>query len=165
MARVDSDLGAILLAVVNHLVTQGLFTAECCYLTISDGRDDIVPSAGEFVCTVCPRGGIFADPYLDGGGNKQAADFFEFSVSVYSTVQLDEADRETVFLTDSTLGLLQKLRLVLKALTALDVTIPGGNNVLRDPILPQGYQISRNGRGLGKFELRCRAAFDWDLTT
>lgn len=169
MARINSDLGTVLTAIVTRLVAQSLFTAECCYLAI-DGTDDsdIAPSAGEFVCTVSPLAGNFAEQYLDGGGSLQAADFFDFVIAVYSTVQLDEYDRETKFLTETTLGLLTKLRLTIKAICAhdlLDAVTPTPNNVLRDPILPQGYVFRRIGRGLGCFKLTCRAAFDWDLVT
>lgn len=166
MARINSDLGTILLAVITRLVAQSLFTAECCYLSV-EGADDenVAPSSGEFVCTVSPLAGNIGQEYLDGGGAQQATDFFEFVISVYATSQLDEFGHDTVFLTDATLGLLTKLRLVLKAITALDLVDGSANNVLRDPILPQGYRFKRASRGLGKFSLTCRVAFDWDLST
>lgn len=162
MARIDSRLDTILTAIVVRLAAQldGI-DANNCYLAIDDG--EIAPSAGDFVCVVSPASGQFDEGYLHGGGVSQASDFFEFDVTVYSTVQLDESYRDPVKLTDSTLGLIQKHYQTLLALTTHDL-LSGSDNILRDPILPMSYSFGRSGRGLSFVKQTFRLAFDWDLT-
>lgn len=163
MARINSKLDTILLAIITRLTASVSGLAESnCYLAIDDA--EIAPSASDFVCVVSPTGGQFDEGYLHGGGVQVAADFFEFDVTIYSSVQLDESYRDKVKLADATLGLIAKQRATLVALTAHDL-LSGSDTILRDPILPMSYSFGRSGRGLAFVKQSFRLAFDWDLTS
>lgn len=161
MARIDSRLDTILLAIVARLIAQvSGADAASCYLSIDDG--EIAGSADDFVLVVSPHGGSFDDGALDGGGQNVAADYFAFSVTVYSAAMLDENHRDTVGLTDATRGLILKHREVLKALTVHDL-LSGSDNILRDVPMPTMYEFGKNGRGQIFVRQVFRLSFDWDL--
>lgn len=163
MPRVDSRLDTILNAIVARLIDEVEDADEAsCFLAIE--TDQLAPSADGFVVLVSPQSGQFDEGALDGGGQVMATDYFEFSVTVYSTTMLDDSYRDNKALTDAALGLVQRHRDVLQALTAHDLLNTDDENVLRDPILPRGYEFGRSGRGLCFVRQVFRLAFDWDLT-
>ena len=163
MARIDSRLDTILTAIVDRLIAEVTgANAASCYLAI-EGEDEISGNPGEFILVVSPGGGNFDDGALDGGGQNQATDYFDFAVKVYSSVMLDQFGRDTTALTDATKGLIAKHFDVLQALTVFDLT-DGTDNILRDVIMPRNYEFGRNGRGQGYVRQAFRLSFDWDLT-
>lgn len=163
MARIDSRLDTILLAIIARLIDEVDDADEAsCYLAIDE--QEIAGSADNFVLVVSPMSGQFDDGALDGGGQLVATDYFDFSVTGYSTTMLDQTYQDTKALTDATLGLVQLHRDILQALTAHDLLNTDDENVLRDPILPRSYEFGRNGRGLCFVRQVFRLSFDWDLT-
>jgi hypothetical protein len=164
MARVDSRLDTILLAIVARLISQVSGANEAsCFLTIEAG-DELSGAPGDFLWLVSPMSGSFDDTALDGGGQNVATDYFDFSVTTFSTVMLDMSGQDTKAMADATLGLITKHRAVLKALTVHDlIAVGGADNILRDPILPRDYQFGRNGRGLAFVRQVFRLSYDWDL--
>lgn len=163
MARNKGTFDAILLAVVDRLISQvgGLDEANC-YLSLNP---DVLPmpNPGDFVCVVAPTSGMFSDSMFEGGGVEQTTSDSGIIVKIHSPVQLDEVHRDAVFLTDATLGLIAKVRSTLKALSDWS---PGsvGSELTRDPLIPSDFAFTRNSRSLGACELTFKLSFDWDLS-
>lgn len=164
MARDKGKLGDILTAVVARLIDQvSGYNAANCYLSI-DPDSVPEPGVGEFTIVVSPASEQFQGPYFEGGGEQQATTQEGIIiVKIHSPVQLDEPHRDTIWLTDTTLGICEKMRLVMKALSNWS---PGtsGNELTRDPFSPGGYVFTRRDRGLAGVEMTFRFMFDWDLT-
>ena len=163
MARDKGKFDAILLAVVDRLISQvGGLNAANCYLSLNPDALPM-PNPGDFICVVAPTSGAFSDSMFEGGGQEQTTSDSGVIVKIHSPVQLDEVHRDAVFLTDATLGLIENVRLTIKALADWS---PGtsGNELTRDPLIPSDFAFTRNGRGLGACELTFKLSFDWDLS-
>jgi len=162
MARIDSRLDTILLAIIARLIAEvdGADAASC-FLAIDD--EQVTGNADGFILVVSPNGGNFDDGALDGGGQNQATDYFTFSVTVYSTTNLDMGGQDSAALTDTALGLIAKHRDVLQALTVHDL-LSGSDNILRDVPMPTTYDFGKSGRGLCYVRQSFKLSFDWNLT-
>lgn len=168
MARVSGKLDAILAAIVARIIAQvSGANAATCYLCLNPDTLP-VPNPGDFVYVVAPTSGRFDDRNWDGGGQDQATvDPAGVVVKIHSALQLDEAQREATFLTDTTHGILEKWRLVVKALTAPDwnpAASGSGDILVRDPLIPADFAMTRSNRGLGAIEQNFRFSFDLDLS-
>lgn len=164
MPRGSGKLDAILSAIVARLIAQvSGCNAATCYLCLNP---DAVPSPnpGDFVYVVAPTGGEFDDALFDGGGQNQATVNAGVIVKIHSPVQLDEARHDAQFLTHSTLGVLEKSRLVMKALADWSPADGGANEITRNPLIPANYGITHSQRQLGAVELTFHLTYDWDLS-
>lgn len=163
MARDKGDLSSILAAIVARLIDQVTeFNAANCYLSINP--DSLPSGPGEITCVVAPTSGTFDQGMIEGGGDEQNTSDGGVIVKIHSPVQLDEADRDTVFLTDASLGLLSFAKQAMQALSGWSPDDGGGNETTRDPLHPAGYAFQRDGRKLGACELTFHLKFDWDLS-
>jgi len=162
MARTSGKLDVILSAVAARIIAQVTgFTAANCYVSLNP--ENVVPSPGQFVAVVSPLSGQFNEAYLDGGGQNQATADAGVSVRLYSPLALDEAHRDTQFLTHSAYGVLEQWRLIIKALAAWSPT-SGADEIVRDPLLPAGFSLGRPTQGLGYIEQDFKFSFDLDLS-
>lgn len=162
MARDKGTFDAILLAVVARLIDQvGGFNAATCYLSLNPDALPM-PNPGTIICVVAPTSGAFDEAMFEGGGIEQTNSVSGIIVKIHSPVQLDEVHRDAVFLTDESLGLIGKVRLIIKALADWSPTV-GADEQTRDPLIPSDFAFTRNSRSLGACELTFRLSFDWDL--
>ena len=163
MARQSGKLDEILNAIVIRLRDQiSDFNSSNCYLSMDP--DAIPQSPGEFTCVVAPTSGSFEEAFLDGGGQQQCTSAGGFVAKVHSPVQLDDLGRDVEFLTHDSLGLIELMRLVLKALVAWSPKDDLGNELTRDPLLPANFAFTRTRRSLGAVEITFHLSHDWDLS-
>lgn len=132
------------------------------YISIDPDFVAPAPNSGTFFYVVSPMNGGFNDAYLVGGGELQATAETGVSVSVYSALQLDQGQHDASFLTNLSLGIVERWRHILAALTNWTPTL---NDVLmtRDPLLPTNFGIKRHTRALGGIEQAFSLTFDWYL--
>lgn len=165
MARTgQGTLEEILQACVDRIIDQvPLATAANCYLCLDP--DSVPPSSGEFIFAVAPLSGQFEEGMWDGGGLDQATVDSGLIVKIHSPLQLDEPQRDREFLLSNTHSVLKQHRLVIKALC--DPTwspMRGEDEIIRDPIIPGAWSITRRDRGLGAIEQEFRLNFDMDFS-
>ena len=157
-----SKLDAILTAVAVRLRDQLSLDAATCYLALDP--DSIPnPNPGTFFVVVSPTSGSFDEANFAGGGVSQATLQTSVIVRVYSPVQLDEPHHDTQWLTSTTVGIVEQMRRVLKALAGHDLESSGAQ-ILAQPIFPQSQTFGRYSRALGYGELVFGIVFDWDLS-
>jgi len=168
--RNKGDLAAILLAVVTRLRAQ-LDTAERpvnesnCYLSLDPSARK--KTASDLVFVVGPSSGQFDEAMIEGGGVEQLTADIYIIVTIQSALQLDEAQREESFLTDSAMGVLKSATNVLAALATWDPsTTSGGDTLLqvRDPLMPSGFEFSKEGKSKGSMTLTFKCKFDWNVS-
>lgn len=161
MSRDTGDLAVILQLIVSRIISTCGFNEATCYLSLNP--DAIPANPGDFFCVVAPTSGAYNEPMFDGGGLNQTTVESGVIVKIHSPVQLDEQHRDATFLTDASLGLIGKMKAVLKHLSGWDPTV-GGNEQTRDPLIPAEHIFTRPSRALGGVELVFRCNFDWNLT-
>ena len=157
----------ILLAIVDRMIAAGGgYDAASCYMSLDP--DVIAPNAGEFVCVVSPTSGNFNSSLIDGGGQAQCGIETGVIVKIHSSVQLDRASEDRLALTDAAVGILERWRLMLKALVCWDPLAPevGGNEQTRNPLIPQTFAIERGSRGgpqRSRLAIETAFAVDFDI--
>ena len=161
MARTVGKLDAILLAIQARIIDQCSVTAASCYIALDP--NDVTNAPGDFVYVIAPASGAFDQSLMDGGGAQQATADTGVIVKIHSAVQLDEPQREEAFLTHATLGVIEKWRLLVKALTDWAPT-SGSDTLVRNPLLPAGFDIDRTSRGVGGIQQAFTFNFDLDLS-
>lgn len=165
MARDRAKFDEVMLAIVARLIDQvDGARAENCYLSLNP-EDTPSPNPGTFVFVVSPpMAGNFDEGMIDGGGAQQATNLGDLRIGIHSPVQLDETNRDTQFLTNSTLGILETWRQVVKALTPWSPGDAESDPMTRDPLIPSGFVIRRKNRSIGMVVQNFRLTFDLDLT-
>jgi len=165
MAYSQTDLATVLTAIRARLIAQSVFTSA--NIRIAFHRPETIPKPGPLFALVYPADGNFDQPMLDGGGKDQCNESAVFVVEILSAVALDQSGSDEIFLTHATRGVLQSVRLVLKALTAHMLLHPSsGNEILRHPLLPTNRQMpERDTELVGSIAVTFEALFEWDLTT
>jgi hypothetical protein len=169
MSYADGKLDSILQAIVSRIIAQvqqnsvPTFRAETCYLSMMPD-DTPAPSPGNFVCVVAGDAGNFEEGNIDGGGQFQATATMMVRVKIHSPVQLDEYNRDAIFLTDATRGILEIWRQVVKCLMTPFFPEDATNHVdTRDPLMPAAFRFERRGRALGAIEQDFKLTFDLDV--
>jgi hypothetical protein len=163
--RDKGKLDAILTAIVTRLQSSLGVAASDCYLAMSgDILPTPAPAPGDFLYIVSPLSGDFDESYFDGGEGNQCTIRAGFTVRVHSTVQEDQPGQDTLFLTDSTRGIIDRWRLVVKALAAWSPLDNSSNPLTRDPIIPKSFSMGRADRSLGDIEIAFNLTFDLDLS-
>lgn len=166
MARTVGKLDDILLAVKRRLIAE---IDECnestCYLCL-DSDENPNPNPGKRFYAIAPLSGEFDLAYFDGGSLNQATVNTGFIVRVYSAIKLDQAGRDSNFLTHEALGILKYTRRVLKKLAGWSPQDEDEENeITRDPLIPSGFVIHKPKKGLGCIDIEFKLCFDWDLVS
>lgn len=164
MARVATDFSAVLTAVVARLIDQiTLANAATCFLTLTPDGRPLTP--GDIWITVSPRGGKFDENMIEGGGRATAWADSGFTVTVHSSVELDQMERETTWLTHATLGVLETMKDAIDALTTYDLLDGSSDEILIEPIVPDGWdEPQRVGPSRGSISVSFLTKFKWSLS-
>ena len=168
--RNKGDLIAILRAVVTRLRAQlnsgtRPVNESNCYLCLDPNAKK--KTASDLVFVVGPSSGSFDEAMIEGGGQEQLTADLYLIVTIQSALQLDEAQREEYFLTDAGLGVLGAGTDVLAALAVWDPSTTSGADTLlqvRDPLMPSGFEFSKEGKSKGSMTLTFKCKFDWDVS-
>lgn len=158
----SSKFDDILTAIVTRLRSQLGLDAATCFLSLNPDNTPN-PNPGTFFLVVSPMAGDFDEGNFAGGATQQATIQAGVIVRVYSPVQVDEPHHDTEWLTNTTLGIIERMRLVLKALAGHDLE-NNGEGILSQPIFPQSQTFGRFDRSLGYGELTFTVLFDWNLS-
>lgn len=122
------------------------------------------PTPGNVWLTVTPGAGSFEEGQWDGGGRWVAEADTTFTVTAHSPLQLDERGRDTVFLHESSMGLLVVMDQVLEALAGYDPVDELNQQCLIEAVQPNGWDMpERQVDTLGSIGLVFTVKFDWDL--
>jgi len=164
MARTKGRPADIYRSIKNRLIEQ---VPDCkegnCWFSLNPQA--VVPHTGEVGFAVSPASGTFREGYYDGGGQEQLTVDGGLIVAIHSTLQLDEVQRDAALLEDSTVGLWLLAGRVLAALADPNWSpMLGDDEITRDPLIPASYQIVKNEKRLGSFELHFKCNFDWDVS-
>lgn len=163
MPRIDSNLTAVLDAVIKRLREQLSLSDSTCFLCLSD---DVTPkTTSDVFLTVSPDGGEFDQGHFDGGGDEQLTVEGGVRVTIHSTLKLDRTGHDSELLSNASRGVLSVMHEVLRALTGHDLVIDtDGNTTLRRLIAPRGFERpERSGERLGRISLYFGLSFDWEL--
>lgn len=125
-------LDAIMTSVKTKLVADGVFDVNYLYLTLLDDQG-LPPGTDQY-------GTILAGPQrpdqgaIRGGGNTTPIIDGEIAVIVWNRLYVDQDNRDDAFLTDATLGALQKMRKVMKSLQLFDPVNGSADFLLTEPM-------------------------------
>lgn len=164
MARVSTTPTKALAAVVAQIIANSSFTADTCVYLLNPNTAPPPPNPGETFCCISPTSGNFDEGLFIGGGAGQVTVFWGITAKIYALLQTDEVGRSKNFLTDSTDGILAGLQKVMKALVGQDLTDSGGNQFLRELIMPADFVFDHSDPRLGSVEASFKLSFDWDLS-
>jgi len=164
MARLHRDLKTILLAIVARLRNEIEWCNEStCYFTLNPRAKP--SNTGDRWITVSPGGGKFDESQFAGGGRVLLTADSRFTVTIHSPVALDEVGHDTEFLMNESLGVLEAMDEVLEIFAEFDPLDPDGNEMLRQPICPDGWEEpERQSEWLGSLGVVFQIMFDWDLS-
>ena len=119
-----------------------------------------------YVFGVGPMGGSFELGNQIGGGQSDVRTTSGVMVVIHSPVRLDQVERDSIFLTDSTNGILPVATLVMKALVGFTPSDGAGGYLVADAFMAASWDIRReDGDGsLGSIGIGFRTCFDWDMS-
>ena len=171
MARIDTTQSDAILAILEHFRSFHSLDNSQAYLGLFPDAP-IIPHGGTDWYMLSPGDGQFDEGLFDGGGEDQCNEQSTLTVTGYCRTHLDPTDRDDALLTDSTTGLLEAKRKILRALAGKDVTLSGGDTFLRELLTPIRASAPTAGKlegeGLGvtlaftSVDFLC--SFDWDLS-
>lgn len=166
MARIKASQEAVFKNIIVRLIAQvDKFNAASCFISIDADPD--MSADMNLWATVTLMDGNFGDGEFVGGAENTLFEFTGFSVNIFSRVMLDETNRAAEILTNSTLGLLDMKKQVLKALTGYDPIIDTNDNVnlanrVQPLNSPRPEYDKKKKRGV--LTIHFGTDIDWDLT-
>lgn len=160
MARINGDPVVILEKIVARLKTQLSLTDSQCYLTLDPNAKGY---SSDLVYIVSPMSGDFDPSYWEGGGTETLKTDWGISVTIRTAMQLDDAKQQAKFLTDNARGVFPKAKAVIAALAGFDPIDNSGDEQLRDPLIPAGFTLAKQGYRAGDIIVHFKCNFDWDL--
>ncbi|MDE2102945.1 MAG: hypothetical protein KGL39_37220 [Patescibacteria group bacterium] len=161
--RIDGKLDAIVLAILGEIQSSLATDSESAFVSLDPDGLELSAAPGQFIYVIFPSGGTFDDTLIDGGGNFQATVYATIAIRIYSFVQLDEYGRDTLWLSQNSLGISEPMRQLLKLISQADMTDVDGNDLLREPIMPVAFKTIRPSREIGAIEVLFQVCYDWDL--
>ena len=163
MVRVDISQADVLTAISARLVSQLSLDAALVFEVVNPmAPPPVIPGSDTFL-TVAVGAGDFL---IEEQATVQCAENADFTVTGYCKISLDDPGRESIFLKDSTRGILPLKRRILKALIGHDL-VSGSNNFLRDLLYAKraGAPDYDPEKLVGWCSITFGVHFDWDLTT
>lgn len=145
---------AILQAVAQRLREATGLTEHACFVSL-DPRADAARLPGDLWITVSPMSGQFSARQIMGGGLAMLATDWGIIVGIHSTNRLDEIGRDPLWMAgegDRSMALLDRC--------LVSLTGWGIDEGLRDPLSPERFDLSRDGK-MHQIELVLSCAFDW----
>ncbi len=167
MARetTTSKLDLILLRAKRRLVDAAAIATDS-NTYISTIPDELPPNPDEVMFEIAPSHSYqFDQGILAGAGQASLHTQTQLIVTIHSTVQLDEAGRDEIYLTRENLGACELIRQVLKAFCDHDLLDEDDNQMLSHPLMPISGDIPpKDQRERGFVSLRFRCDFDWNMS-
>lgn len=145
MAYSDTTAREVLLRIVARLQAALSLTDATCFLGKgTDTPADEQPNPGNYWLIVHDHGGQYDEAMVDGGGTAQMTAVMTVGVKICTPIQQDELGHATEALTDSSLGLGTIFAAVRGALACHVLLKANGDDIVREPIMPLGWQPSRD---------------------
>ncbi len=173
MARVDVTQLDALNAIIAHFISDLSLDASRVFLTI-DPLAVRVPRGADWWLTVSVGEYTFKQELLTGGVFEQCTEETTFTVTAYMRMHLDQADHDDQLVLDSTRGLFELKRIILKSMASVDLQV-AGNEFSRELITPQfsrapmvvsvaDAESADDGLQIGVISVTFGLIFDWDLS-
>lgn len=171
MARIDVTESTVLARIVARLQGQLSLNARQCFETVQADSPPEIPVGGGYFVAVAPGPGSFV-PEEQVAGN--ITEDWSVTVTAFTRVQLDSAGHDTAVLRDTSRGLLELKRRLLKALCGHDLTTESGDTLLRQYLYAQHCSAPQIGAPLragradgsvwvGWISITFGVSFDWDI--
>lgn len=164
MPSIDGLPESIAEAVVTRLRDKLQLQESACFKSLDWESEPPNPSDVWYVVSPFPRGS-FDQGMFDGGGLNQATLTGTIIVTIHVANSASQADHDDLALSLRPNGVFVLMRSVLQALC--DPTDPltdgAGNELLRQPLFPQDYEIVRPSGGHYAVQIGLSAMFDWNL--
>lgn len=166
MARVDSEQADVLDACLAKLITDiPQLSDKNTYISILPYPP--VKITDNLFVVVSPTDGTFPEELVEGGGQNQCTEVSGILVSIFTRFAAYREGREREALSENTRGILRMKRLVLKSLTAADLSF-NANLVLRSLVIPKVSGppdfADPNDKALIQVTIRFEVTWDWSLT-
>lgn len=113
---IQTDLGSILLAVKQRLISTGVFSPTAVYLGLSSEVQVPIPPPADQFCVIIPSEQIADQGVMTGGGNLTLWFDGEIQACLFSRLYTDETPRSENWLTDPALGALSRWREIVSVL-------------------------------------------------
>lgn len=131
---------------------------------LSSTPEELPPNSSDFMYEISFSGGQMLDAEMAGGGVNTIHVVGEVVVTVHSTVQIDEAGRDDIYLAGEDLGIITRLTQVLRALAIDDLENEAGEQICAQPMRPIDTQVpSHTNRRRGFASVGFSVEFDWDI--
>jgi hypothetical protein len=165
MPRIDITQDVVVERVVARLRDVLDLPDSRCYETLEPLIDPQIPKGGDFFLTVSPGNGHYDVGMQNGGGRDQLMEQSSVSVTAYTKIRLDAADRATKLLHEVHRGVLPLKKKILDALVGVDLEDAEGNTFLRQPLYAMQSWAPRYNQdsGIAAIAVAFGTDFDWDL--
>lgn len=172
MARVDITQSDVLDRIVVRLREQLDLDPRQCFESLDADSPPELPVGGDYFVGVSPGDGQFLTGEQVVGN---VTELWSVVVTAYTRVHLDSANHDTAVLRDTSRGLLELKRKILKALVGEDLTTGDGDTFLRQLLYAtdsrkpqigtwQGGSRPRSDMSFGWVSVTFGVDFDWDIT-
>lgn len=173
MARVDITQLEALNAIIAHFRSDLALDDSRVFLTI-DPLAVRIPRGADWWLTISVGEYTFMQELLTGGVFEQCTEDTTFTVTAYVRMHLDQADHDDQLVLDSTRGLFELKRIILKSLAGIDLQV-GVSEFARELFSPRFSRApmvvsvadgdsADDGLQIGIISVTYGMMFDWDLT-
>jgi hypothetical protein len=167
MVRRQSNQTEVLEAIRVRLSCFLSLPDEAVYHTYSPNEFPVIPRPGHYALSVSFGQGGFNEQLQFGGGQGQLVEDLIISVTGYTIIQTDRADRSKMLMTDPNRGLISVIKKnILGALTDYDPQDSIGDHILVShvTILSSSGLSYDKDTGQSMIRVNCRVPFSWDLS-
>ena len=170
MARVNVNQIEVLEAIAEHLAQELGLDPRQAYVTLSP-ENPAIPPGGDSWYAVSPGEGRFDTELATADVREQLNEDTVVSITGYTRLFLDDADRDAQLLLEETRGLLAVKKSILDAMAGADVKLDDGDTFLRELMTPQFASAPQKGTidpddlclPIAWISVDFSCSFDWDL--
>jgi hypothetical protein len=134
MANIKTDISAIMEAVRDSLVNEGIYLPNTCFLSIKPNPGALVFPASDSLCVISQGAATIDQGEVEGGGNYNFSFIGTVAIAAYVRLALDQPPQDNSFLTDATLGLNAKLQKIYQTLQMAFLVNADDEDLLQEPM-------------------------------
>lgn len=142
MSSTVSDIGSVLLAVQQKLISASIFNRVD--ISLTPFRRDMPPD--DCFAVICPARAVLDQRTCKGGGRVDMWIEGGFTLTVHCRLEQDQANTDITYLTDQALGALQKLKCCINALMMYAPVDINGNVLCPEPIRLISVDVPEHGK-------------------
>lgn len=163
--EIATTLEPVLLRILDRLIDQ-IREANKVNTYLSTLPNELFPNPSEYMFEVSPGEQWSFDPgHMTGAGKNALHAVGSVKITIHHTGQLDQAGRDTEYLTGSVRGVMRLVTKVLDALSNHELADSDERPLLSQPLQPKAMYIPpKDDRRKGFVTIEFSCEFDWHVT-